>query len=50
MVEDECSNLSVVFQVVKNIEELINNDLIIVTKSIVPVGTGIKLKKLFKKD
>ena len=48
MAQDGCADLSVVFQVAKNIGELMTNDLIIVTKSTVPVGTGDKIKKVIR--
>ncbi|MBZ9570439.1 UDP-glucose/GDP-mannose dehydrogenase family protein [Methanobrevibacter sp. TMH8] len=50
MAEDGCADLSVVFQVAKNIGELMTNDLIVVTKSTVPVGTGDKIKEIIQKE
>ena len=50
MASDGCADLSVVFQVAKNIGELMSHDLIIVTKSTVPVGTGDKIEKIIQKE
>ncbi|OQD59381.1 putative UDP-glucose 6-dehydrogenase [Methanobrevibacter arboriphilus JCM 13429 = DSM 1125] len=50
MASDGCADLSVVFQVAKNIGELMSHDLIIVTKSTVPVGTGDKIDKIIQKE
>jgi len=50
MAHDGCADLSIVFQVAKNIGELMNNDLIVVTKSTVPVGTGDKIKKIIQEE
>jgi len=50
MAQDGCADLTIVFQVAKNIGELMNNDLILVTKSTVPVGTGGKIKKIIQKE
>jgi UDPglucose 6-dehydrogenase len=50
MAEDGCADLSIVFQVAKNIGQLMNDDLIVVTKSTVPVGTGTKIKKIIEKE
>ncbi|KZX16039.1 UDP-glucose 6-dehydrogenase TuaD [Methanobrevibacter cuticularis] len=50
MAEDGCADLSVVFQVAKNIGQIMTNDLIVVTKSTVPVGTGHKIRKIIQKE
>ncbi|MCL2115087.1 MAG: UDP-glucose/GDP-mannose dehydrogenase family protein [Methanobrevibacter sp.] len=50
MAQDGCADLSIVFQVAKNIGESMVNDLIIVVKSTVPVGTGDKVKKIIQKE
>lgn len=50
MAKDGCADLSVVFQVAKNIGELMTNNLIIVTKSTVPVGTADKIKEIIQKE
>ncbi|RBQ22787.1 UDP-glucose 6-dehydrogenase AglM [Candidatus Methanobinarius endosymbioticus] len=50
MAEDGCADLSAVFQVAKNIGELMDNDLIVVIKSTVPVGTGDKIKEIIQKE
>lgn len=50
MASDGCADLNVVFQVAKNIGELMSKDLIIVTKSTVPVGTGDKIQKIIQKE
>ncbi len=50
MAEDGCADLTVVFQVAKNIGELMEHDLIIVTKSTVPVGTADKIKKIVQEE
>ena len=50
MAQDGCADLSIVFQVSKSIGELMTNDLIVVTKSTVPVGTGDKIKKVIQKE
>jgi len=50
MARDGCADLSIVFQVAKNIGKLMVNDLIIVTKSTVPVGTGDKIKKIIQEE
>lgn len=50
MAGDGCADLSVVFQVAKNIGELIAHDLVVVTKSTVPVGTGDKIKKIIQEE
>jgi UDPglucose 6-dehydrogenase len=46
MGKDREADLSVVFQIAKDIGELINNDMIVVTKSTVPVGTGDKIRNI----
>ena len=50
MAGDGCADLSIVFQVAKNIGELMDNDLIVVTKSTVPVGTGDEIKKIIQEE
>lgn len=50
MIENGCADLSVVFQVAKNIGKLMSKNLIVVTKSTVPVGTGEKIKKIIQKE
>jgi UDPglucose 6-dehydrogenase len=41
-----CEDGYMVFQVAKNIGELMNNDMVVIVKSTVPVGTGDKIKKI----
>ncbi|BBL62219.1 UDP-glucose dehydrogenase family protein [Methanobrevibacter arboriphilus] len=50
MASDGCADLNVVFQVAKSIGELMSHDLIIVTKSTVPVGTGDKIDRIIQKE
>jgi len=50
MASDGCADLSVVFKVAKNIGELMSEDIIIVTKSTVPVGTGDKIRSIVQKE
>jgi len=50
MAQDGCADLSIVFQVAKNIGKLMTNDLIVITKSTVPVGTGNKIKEIIQEE
>ncbi|MDR2966337.1 MAG: UDP-glucose/GDP-mannose dehydrogenase family protein [Methanobacteriaceae archaeon] len=50
MAQDGWADLSIVFQVAKNIGKSMVNDLIIAVKSTVPVGTGDKIKKIIQKE
>ena len=50
MAQDGCADLSIVFQVAKEIGESMSSDLIVVTKSTVPVGTGDKIKEIIQKE
>ena len=50
MASDGNADLSIVFKVAKDIGELMNNDLIVVTKSTVPVGTGDEIKSIIQNE
>ncbi len=50
MKPDGKADLSSVHQIAKNIGELMNNDLFIVIKSTVPVGTGDEVKNIISKE
>lgn len=50
MDEDSSADLSAIFQIAKNIGQLMNNYLIIVNKSTVPVGTGDKVREIISKE
>ncbi|MGL6298367.1 MAG: UDP-glucose dehydrogenase family protein [Methanobacteriaceae archaeon] len=50
MDEDGSADLSAVFQIAKNIGQLMGNDLIVVNKSTVPVGTGDKVRDIISKE
>jgi UDPglucose 6-dehydrogenase len=50
MAQDGCADISIVYEVAKNIGQLMTHDLIIVTKSTVTVGTGDKIRKIIEKE
>ncbi|MDR0911394.1 MAG: UDP-glucose/GDP-mannose dehydrogenase family protein [Methanobrevibacter sp.] len=46
MAKDRSADLTAVFTIAKNLGDIIDHDMIIVTKSTVPVGTGDKIKEI----
>ena len=48
--DDGSVNLSFVYAVANQIAEVISNDSLIVTKSTVPVGTGLEIKKIIEEN
>ncbi|WP_066970391.1 nucleotide sugar dehydrogenase [Methanobrevibacter filiformis] len=48
--DDGEADLTAVFEIAKNIGKLMNHDMIVVTKSTVPVGTGDKIKSIISKE
>jgi UDPglucose 6-dehydrogenase len=50
MAKDRSADLTAVYKIAENLGEIIDHDMIVVTKSTVPVGTGDKIKEIITEE
>ncbi|MDR3062591.1 MAG: UDP-glucose/GDP-mannose dehydrogenase family protein, partial [Methanobrevibacter sp.] len=50
MAKDRSADLTAIYKIAKNLGEIIDHDMIVVTKSTVPVGTGDKIKEIITEE
>ncbi|KZX11458.1 UDP-glucose dehydrogenase family protein [Methanobrevibacter curvatus] len=50
MAKDRSADLTAIYKIAKNLGEIIDHDMIVVTKSTVPVGTGDKIKEIIAEE